>query len=115
MRFRNDPDDSNSLSDNQVYAMYEDKDGIIWIGTEEVENWSEARVAECIFEQGISTASEVNLISGRGVGMDIIKQRIKSHRGQIRVTFSKGEYCEFIIILPLNDKKENNESTNYTN
>jgi Amt family ammonium transporter len=80
---------------------------------EEVEKWSEARVADCIFEQGISTTSEVNLVSGRGVGMDIIKQRIKSHRGQIRVTFSKGQYCEFIIILPLNDKE--NEKNNVVN
>jgi chemotaxis protein histidine kinase CheA len=77
---------------------------------EEVEKWSEARVAECIFEQGISTSSNVNLVSGRGVGMDIIKQRIKNHRGQIRVAFSKGKYCEFIIILPLIDKK--NEESN---
>jgi ligand-binding sensor domain-containing protein/HPt (histidine-containing phosphotransfer) domain-containing protein len=76
---------------------------------EKVHKWSEARVADCIFEQGISTSSEVNIVSGRGVGMDIIKQRIKSCRGQIRVTFSKGKYCEFIIILPLNDK-ENTES-----
>ncbi len=70
----------------------------------DVDKWSEARVTECIFEQGISTSSDVNLVSGRGVGMDIIKQRIKRHQGQIRVTFSKGQYCEFIIILPLNDK-----------
>jgi HPt (histidine-containing phosphotransfer) domain-containing protein len=72
----------------------------------EVEKWSEARVAECIFEQGISTSSNVNLVSGRGVGMDIIKQRIKSQGGQIRVTFSKGQYCEFIVIFPLNDTKD---------
>ena len=80
---------------------------------DEVEKWSEARVAACIYEQGISTSSDVNLISGRGVGMDIIKQRIKNHQGQIRVTFSKGKYCEFIIILPLSDKK--NMEKNVTN
>ncbi len=42
------------------------------------------------------------MVSGRGVGMAIIRQKIKKYNGQIRIDFSEGKYCEFIVVIPIN-------------
>jgi ligand-binding sensor domain-containing protein/signal transduction histidine kinase len=67
----------------------------------EIEGWTEDQVAESIFISGISTSDKVDMAAGRGVGMDIIKKKIDNHQGKIKINFSEGQYCEFIVTLPL--------------
>lgn len=67
----------------------------------EIEGWTEDQIAESIFTSGISTSDKVDMASGRGVGMDIIKNKIDNHQGKIEVNYSEGQYCEFIVTLPL--------------
>lgn len=68
----------------------------------EIDTWSEARIAKLIYMPGLSTAEEVTRLSGRGVGMDIIKQSIHDLGGKIRTSFAPGRFTEFRIQLPVN-------------
>jgi two-component system chemotaxis sensor kinase CheA len=54
-----------------------------------------------IFEPGFSTAKTVTDVSGRGVGMDVVKKNIELLRGQIEVRSEKGKGSVFKVILPL--------------
>jgi two-component system chemotaxis sensor kinase CheA len=64
-----------SLSDNDIYAL--------------------------IFQPGFSTAQQVTEISGRGVGMDVVKRNIDAMRGRVAISTQKGKGTKFKIILPL--------------
>ncbi|KNC68259.1 chemotaxis protein CheA [Pseudoalteromonas ardens] len=54
-----------------------------------------------IFEPGFSTAAAVTSISGRGVGMDVVKRNVESLRGSVEVDSTKGLGSKIIIRLPL--------------
>ena len=54
-----------------------------------------------IFKPGFSTASEVTELSGRGVGMDVVKRRIEDLSGSIFVETEKNKGTKFIIKIPL--------------
>ena len=51
---------------------------------------SESEVQRCIFQPGFSTAKQVTDISGRGVGMDVVRRNIESCRGTIDVASRPG-------------------------
>jgi ligand-binding sensor domain-containing protein/HPt (histidine-containing phosphotransfer) domain-containing protein len=68
---------------------------------EEIEKWDDNKIAELIFTSGISTAERVDMIAGRGVGMDGVIHRLKEYSGEIQVHFTEGQYCEFEVILPV--------------
>ena len=57
--------------------------------------------AELIFQPGFSTATEISDISGRGVGMDIVRTRIAQLNGTVEVSSKQGVGTKFIIRLPL--------------
>jgi chemosensory pili system protein ChpA (sensor histidine kinase/response regulator) len=61
----------------------------------------EAQLAQFIFVSGFSTASEVSQISGRGVGMDVVKNEITSLGGRIEIASTPGRGAIFTITLPL--------------
>jgi two-component system, chemotaxis family, sensor kinase CheA len=54
-----------------------------------------------IFEPGFSTAEQVSEISGRGVGMDVVKRNIEKLRGKVDVTTVTGQGSEFVLRIPL--------------
>ena len=54
-----------------------------------------------IFEPGFSTAEQVSNLSGRGVGMDVVRSAIDQLRGVIEIDSSPGQGCTFRIRLPL--------------
>jgi chemosensory pili system protein ChpA (sensor histidine kinase/response regulator) len=62
---------------------------------------TEARLTECIFEPGFSTASKVTQISGRGVGMDVVRSEIAALGGRVDVTTTRGKGATFTMYLPL--------------
>ena len=62
---------------------------------------SEQDVFRLIFHPGLSTAEQVTDVSGRGVGMDVVKRNIESLRGQIEVASAEGQGTTFGIRLPL--------------
>lgn len=54
-----------------------------------------------IFHPGFSTAQEVSSVSGRGVGMDVVKKKIQSLGGRCLLTSNPGKGTRFVITLPL--------------
>ncbi|MDR1905013.1 MAG: chemotaxis protein CheA [Treponema sp.] len=54
-----------------------------------------------IFEPGFSTAKTITAISGRGVGLDVVRRSIEKLNGTVTVTSEKGKGTKFIIKLPL--------------
>lgn len=56
---------------------------------------------QLIFEHGFSTAEIVTDVSGRGVGLDVVKKSIQSMNGSVEVLSVPGQFTRFIIKLPL--------------
>lgn len=62
---------------------------------------SEQEIFALIFAPGLSTAEKVTDVSGRGVGMDVVKRNVESLRGQIDISSAEGKGSTFSIRLPL--------------
>jgi two-component system chemotaxis sensor kinase CheA len=62
---------------------------------------SPAEIHELIFRPGFSTAEKVTEISGRGVGMDVVRRNIEALRGRIEIQSTAGQGTTFLIKLPL--------------
>ena len=62
---------------------------------------SDERLAQLIFVSGISTATEVTEVAGRGIGMDVVRSEIAALGGRIDVSSKKGAGTRFTIRLPL--------------
>jgi len=58
-------------------------------------------IYKLIFEPGFSTAERVTDISGRGVGMDVVRRQIEKLRGIIEISSTPGLGCTFTLKLPL--------------
>ena len=54
-----------------------------------------------IFEPGFSTAEKITDISGRGVGMDVVRKHVQKMRGRIDIQSEAGRGTTFFIKLPL--------------
>ena len=54
-----------------------------------------------VFHPGLSTAEKITSVSGRGVGMDVVRKNIESLRGRVDITSTKGKGTVFTIRLPL--------------
>jgi two-component system, chemotaxis family, sensor kinase CheA len=67
----------------------------------EIEKMSEARIHEFIFAPGFSTADKITSVSGRGVGMDVVRTNIDQIGGSIDVKSVIGEGSNFTIKIPL--------------
>ncbi|EQC47303.1 chemotaxis protein CheW [Bacteriovorax sp. Seq25_V] len=68
---------------------------------EQLDKMSEQRIFSLIFESGFSTAGEVTDISGRGVGMDMVRSSVEAIGGKIVVESKYGEGSKFILVLPV--------------
>jgi chemosensory pili system protein ChpA (sensor histidine kinase/response regulator) len=62
---------------------------------------TKAQLLELIFQPGFSTATRVTAISGRGVGMDVVRAEIVSLGGRVEVTTEPGRGTQFTLSLPL--------------
>lgn len=89
-------DDGKGLDKDLLYKKGIEK-GLISDG----ENLSDDEIYNLIFHPGFSTAKEVSDVSGRGVGMDVVKRAIKDLRGKISIVTEKGKGTTFTIKLPL--------------
>lgn len=68
---------------------------------DELMYWDQKRLFSLIFSPGFSTKEEVDEDAGRGVGMDLILQKIKSQKGKIKISTRKNIYSCFVITFPL--------------
>jgi two-component system, chemotaxis family, sensor kinase CheA len=65
------------------------------------ENMTDAQVYDLIMQPGFSTAKQITDVSGRGVGMDVVKNGLEKFRGQLQIASKKGRGTKFTISLPL--------------
>jgi len=71
------------------------------LSTAEVQKLSDTDALDAIFEPGFSTAEEVTELSGRGVGMDVVRSNLQQIRGDIQVTTKLGQGTTFTLAVPL--------------
>ncbi len=89
-------DDGRGLNRESILAKATER-GLVPAG----QTLSPERIDHLIFEPGFSTASTVTEISGRGVGLDVVKQTITHLRGKIDIFSTTGEGSCFVLHLPL--------------
>lgn len=87
-------DDGKGL-DPKVIAESAERKGI------NTDGLGDKEIIQLIFNQGFSTVENVTNVSGRGVGMDVVKQKISSLGGDINVVSEVNKGTSFIIKLPL--------------
>ena len=59
------------------------------------------QIYSLIFHPGFSTSASAGINAGRGVGMDLVREKVKAYGGKLRFKTSVGKFTEFRIILPL--------------
>jgi chemotaxis protein histidine kinase CheA/CheY-like chemotaxis protein len=64
-------------------------------------NLKEAQLTDLLFEPGFSTASQVNDLSGRGIGLDVVRTQLQTLQGSVAVYSQPGRGTTFILQIPL--------------
>ena len=91
-------DDGNGIDVAKV------RDKAIQRGTitaEQAENMSDKEIVDLLFLPSFSTKEQVSEISGRGVGLDVVKSKIEALSGEVEVKTKLGEGSTWIVRLPL--------------
>jgi two-component system chemotaxis sensor kinase CheA len=89
-------DDGRGINKERVRAKAESS-GLIAANA----SLTDQELYQLIFQPGFSTASQVTNLSGRGVGMDVVKRTIDALRGTINVVSRPGEGSEISLAIPL--------------
>lgn len=89
-------DDGKGLNRERILEKAVER-GLISAGLE----LSDEEIYQLIFLPGFSTAEQVTNLSGRGVGMDVVKRNVETLRGQIKVASQPGRGATMQIRLPL--------------
>jgi len=90
-------DDGAGIDRDRILKKAEDK-GLL---TTSPDKMTDKEVFLLLFEPGFSTAEKVTDISGRGVGMDVVKKNIEKLHGSVDVTSKLGEGSTFTLRIPL--------------
>ena len=88
-------DDGRGLDRERILAKARE------LGMPADDSWADTQVWSLIFEPGFSTARRVTDLSGRGVGMDVVRRNITSLGGTVHIDSAKGEGTTITIQLPL--------------
>jgi two-component system chemotaxis sensor kinase CheA len=89
-------DDGRGLDREKIVAKAVQR-GLIESGSGLTDN----EIHNLIFEPGFSTAAQVTSVSGRGVGMDVVRRHIEKLRGRIEIRSQPGVGTSFLLKLPL--------------
>lgn len=71
------------------------------IDEQRLETLSDAEAVQLVFAAGFSTADQISNLSGRGVGMDVVKSSLEKVGGQVQLTSVKGKGTRILLSLPL--------------
>lgn len=89
-------DDGNGLNRDKILSKAIEK-GLVRDG----DQISDAQIFQLIFNAGFSTADKITDISGRGVGMDVVRQNVEKLRGKVEVSSELGAGTTIQLKLPL--------------
>jgi two-component system chemotaxis sensor kinase CheA len=90
-------DDGSGLDGRAVLRTAQEK-GLAKAGEESVDD---ERIRELVFTPGFSTSKEITEVSGRGVGLDVVKRNVEKLRGRIELDWKQGEGATFSLRIPL--------------
>jgi two-component system chemotaxis sensor kinase CheA len=90
-------DDGRGISRERIYQIALEKNLV-----EPNKPYTDEEILALIFLPGFSTATSVDNISGRGVGLDVVKTEITRIGGKIEVDNRPGEGCGFTLKIPIN-------------
>lgn len=88
-------DDGRGLNRERILAKAHER------GLQVPDNPSDAQVWDLIFQPGFSTAEQVTDLSGRGVGMDVVRKNIQALGGEVQLESGAGRGTRVVIRLPL--------------
>lgn len=91
-------DDGEGIETDKVLARAVEKG---FINAKQAEQMTREDAIDILFTSGFSTSRNVTDVSGRGVGLDVVKNKIESLNGEINVDSSSGSGTRFRIKLPL--------------
>lgn len=89
-------DDGRGLNTEKILKKARER-GLVSEG----QNLSDNEIFFLIFEPGFSTAETVTDVSGRGVGMDVVRRQITGLRGRIEIRSTRGQGTTFLLRVPL--------------
>lgn len=89
-------DDGRGINKEKVYQKALER-GVV----SAEEELSDSQVYNLIMQPGFSTADTISDISGRGVGLDVVRTSIEGIRGKVEISSQEGQGSTFAIILPL--------------
>jgi two-component system, chemotaxis family, sensor histidine kinase and response regulator PixL len=89
-------DDGGGIDLNKIRAKVKK----MGVDDKQIANFKDSELLDLIFEPGFSTAEKVTDLSGRGVGMDVVRTNIRSLKGDIIVDTKPGEGSTFTITVP---------------
>ncbi|MGE5398591.1 MAG: chemotaxis protein CheW [Chitinophagales bacterium] len=69
---------------------------------EENREYNEDEILRFIFRPGFSTQEEINNISGRGVGMNVVEEEVRRAGGRVEIINKPGQGCTFLLRIPMN-------------
>ncbi len=88
-------DDGRGLDRDRIIAKARE------LGLPADDSWTDVQAWGLIFEAGFSTAKEVTSLSGRGVGMDVVRRNISHLGGTVSVSSAKGQGTTLTLTVPL--------------
>ncbi len=89
-------DDGSGLSEQQIVAKAK-QNGI----NTEFTAVTQQQLSEWVFRSGFSTSKSADAVSGRGIGLDIVKQHVNDLGGEIELVSTQGKGCCFTICIPI--------------
>lgn len=92
-------DDGAGIDRQRIFNKALEK-GLVPSGTN-IDSVEQQRIYQFIFAPGFSTAEFVSDVSGRGVGMDVVKTNIEKLRGTVEIETHPGRGTSFVISIPL--------------
>ena len=91
-------DDGRGIDPEKIKDKAVEKD---LVSPQEIEIFSEEEIINLLFMPGFSTSEEVSDVSGRGVGLDVVKSKIESINGSVEIDSELNIGTNFIIRIPL--------------
>lgn len=91
-------DDGGGIDLQMVKALALDKK---LFSSQELDNMSDVMLTDILFMPGFSTKDIITEVSGRGVGLDVVRSRLSALKGKINVTTELGKGTSFVLRVPL--------------
>ena len=72
-----------------------------WLSVKQLAEFNQDKLLDFIFEPGFSTTDKVSELSGRGVGLDVVRSQLEAIKGSVTLTSTPGKGTTFTLSLPL--------------